>query len=311
MDARLALGTHTLLLEWTQSGDAATVASAIRQLEEARVSASESIPVVAVPYMGRTGQDLCREHGMSWVDLSGNARIEAPNLRIQILGETNRFKQSGRPATPFAPKSSRVARLLLQNWDQPHRQTDIATETGLVPGYVSRIVRRLIDEELLQRNDEGAVRVPDPGLLLRAWAEQTDFSEHDIVRGHVTSRSGEELLAQTAHELGTTGLRHAATGLGAAWLWTGFTTFRVVTWFVDRMPSRSWLDDIGFHAEDKGANLWWVVPRDEGVFLGMEDVKDVPCVHPVQAWLDLGGHPERSREAAEQLAAQCLPWPMP
>lgn len=40
----------------------------------------------------------------------------------------------------------------------------------------------------------------------------------------------------------------------------------------------------------------------------LADVDGVPCVHPVQVYLDLKGHPERSSEAAARLRAEALPW---
>ena len=51
-----------------------------------------------------------------------------------------------------------------------------------------------------------------------------------------------------------------------------------------------------------------VAPRDEGVFYGAETVDGVRCAHPVQVYLDLLGQPERSKEAAEALRRDHLPW---
>jgi hypothetical protein len=62
----------------------------------------------------------------------------------------------------------------------------------------------------------------------------------------------------------------------------------------------------GFRSEERGANTWLVVPNDEGVFEGAEDRDGVPCVHPLQAYLDLKGQPERATEAAADLRKQLL-----
>jgi hypothetical protein len=42
------------------------------------------------------------------------------------------------------------------------------------------------------------------------------------------------------------------------------------------------------------------------VFHGAAEREGIRCVHPVQAYLDLKDHPERSAEAAEQLRAKLL-----
>jgi hypothetical protein len=52
--------------------------------------------------------------------------------------------------------------------------------------------------------------------------------------------------------------------------------------------------------------VWLVVPNDEGVFDGAAEREGVRCVHPVQAYLDLKDHPERSAEAAQQLRRKLL-----
>ena len=57
-----------------------------------------------------------------------------------------------------------------------------------------------------------------------------------------------------------------------------------------------------------GANVWLVVPNDEGVFTAAAAKKGIACVHPVQAYLDLQGHPERAGEAADELRTRLLAW---
>jgi len=65
---------------------------------------------------------------------------------------------------------------------------------------------------------------------------------------------------------------------------------------------------IGFRPEERGANLWFTIPNDEGVFTGATNPNGVRCVHPVQAYLDLKAQPERSVEAAEELGKRRLKW---
>jgi hypothetical protein len=68
--------------------------------------------------MGDVGKRICADAGVSWFDLSGNANIVAPGLRILIEGRPNKFGRGGRPSSAFAPKSARIARRLLID---PHR----------------------------------------------------------------------------------------------------------------------------------------------------------------------------------------------
>ncbi len=51
----------------------------------------------------------------------------------------------------------------------------------------------------------------------------------------------------------------------------------------------------------------WCLPGT-GVFHGVQEVVGVRCVHPVQVYVDLKGHPERADEAAEHLLREHLKW---
>lgn len=66
--------------------------------------------------------------------------------------------------------------------------------------------------------------------------------------------------------------------------------------FLERRPSKK-----AFVEGSRGANLWIVVPADDAVLVGARMVEGAPCVHPLQAYLDLKAHPERAAEAAARL----------
>jgi DNA-binding MarR family transcriptional regulator len=300
---------HRFVLEAKSASDAASIDRAIRHLQAyLRDHRAKAIGVVAVPYMGEVGHRMCQEAGLGWLDLAGNAFLKGPGLRVDIQGRPNRFRKRGRPADVFAPKSSRVARWLLLHPEKSVRQGELAEAVGLGRGFVSRIVKQLEQRELVLREDSGAVRVRDAGLLLDAWRERYDFSRHEARRGVVAARSGDEALRRLASVFESEKIQYAATGLGAAWLLTHFAGFRRLTIYLKAMPSASLLEKIGFREEEAGANVWLILPNDEGVILGDEQREGVRCVSPVQAYLDLKGHPERAEEAAERLRKQHLNW---
>ncbi len=308
-DALLRAGPHTFVVEWKGSGQLASVSRATQTVQRvAPRGGRRALPLVAVPYMPPGGQRLCREAGVGWLDLSGNADISGPGLRILIQGQPDKFKGPGRPSSVFAPTSSRVARWLLMNPDRLWTQRDISEATGLDAGYTSRTVSRLQEDGLVVRQRDGALRVVDSDLLLDAWREAYHFLSNQILRGHMPARSGEAALHQLAEELGRRKLPFAATGLAAAWLLTSFAGFRLTTVYLHEAPKAALLEGLGFREGSRGANVWLVVPKDQGVFQGAAEKNGVPCVHPVQAWLDLKDHPERAPEAAEELRNELLRW---
>ena len=308
-DAILDLGGYTFVIEWKGSGAAAHVAMAAEQVRRHAADLdAEAVPLVAVPFMGPVGRARCEDAGVGWLDLSGNARIVAPGVRVLIEGQPNRFKGAGRPLSAFAPKSARIARWLLMHPDTSMTQREIARATVMDEGFTSRIVARLEDDNLIVRDSKGAIRVRDPNLLLDAWSEDYDFSKHRILGAHLAARSGDSLLRLLVQRLTAGHVQYAVTGLAAAWLFTKFAGFRIVTVYASEQPQRELLEVLGLREEERGANVWLVAPNDEGVLHGAADHDGVRCVHPVQAYLDLRGHPERSKEAADELRAQLLTW---
>lgn len=308
-DGTLRVGPFTFVVEWRGSPNAAAIAAAAEHLRQSTAATREGVvPLVAVPYMGPTGQQLCQDAGVGWLDLSGNARVMAPGLRIVVQGEPNRFKHPGRPSSVLAPKSARVARWLLMHPAHAISQRELARSTALGEGFVSRIIARLEQDQLIARESDGRVRVINPDVLLDAWREVYDFSKHDIIRGHVAARSSEALTRRLAEALQQGGHRYAATGLAGAWLVDGFAGFRTVTLFLAEVPDAPLLEALSFREEGRGANVWLVVPNDEGVFQGAADHDGIQCAHPVQVYLDLKAQPERAAEAAQHLRARRLRW---
>ncbi|MDQ7783685.1 MAG: type IV toxin-antitoxin system AbiEi family antitoxin [Desulfomonilaceae bacterium] len=308
-DRVLRAGSLVFVVEWKGSGRSAAISAAMEQVRNrAKGIDGVVVPLVAVPFMGEVGRRRCADAGVSWMDLSGNSRIFAPGLRVLIEGKPNRYKQRGRPSTVFAPKSSRIPRWLLMHATQPLSRREIARATGMDEGYTSRIVSRLEDDGLVVGDDNGTIRPRDPDLLLDAWREAYDFSKHHLIRGHVAARAGDALLRQLADVLNHGPVSYAATGLAAAWLLDHFVGFRLATLYLAEEPSTELLSALSFRSEARGANVWLVIPNDEGVFHGATKLGGIRCVHPVQAYLDLGAHTERAEEAAQKLRSEHLRW---
>jgi hypothetical protein len=300
-DMVLLFGDVVFIVEYKESGRAASVENGIQQLK--RMSHQEKIPIrlLVVPYMHNLGRERSRQEGISWLDLSGNADISGPGIRISISGRPNIYRLPGRSSGVFARKSSRVSRVLLYHSKSAFTQRDIARMTDLDEGYVSKIVRSLENDELIDRLEDGSVMARDKFLLLDAWREAYDFHKQPLIRGHVPARSGLDLLRMASRMLSSSGFEHAASGLAGAWLYTQFADFRIVTIYLRRAVSTDVLSELNFREGELGENIWLVKPKDDWALYESREIDGVPCAHPVQVFLDLKGHPERSEEAADEL----------
>lgn len=305
-DAVLCARGHSFVLEWRRSDSFDHVAAAIRQLEMVKDSFShEAIPLLAVPYMGEASQKRCAQAEVPWLDLSGNARIIVPGIFYQNLGNPNRFRRVGRPQTAFGAKGSRITRQLLIEPAKTVRQRTLASITGLDEGHTSRIVGKLLETGLVGKGKDG-IHVADFEGLLSAWRDEYRFDRHEVTRGHIVARGGDQLVHSIAGTLRKVEVPYAVTALPAAWLWTRHAGFRLTTVYLRALPSAGLMRDLGLREDSRGANTWLVVPDDEGVFDGAEIVNGVHCVHPVQAYVDLKDHPERATEAATELRRRML-----
>jgi hypothetical protein len=282
------------------------VAHAERVVTAARKLRRKATPLLAVPFMTEAGRRACEGAQVAWFDLSGNAHIIAPGLRVIVNGRPNRFRGPGRPASIFAPKSARVVRWLLMHPEQTISQREIARATDMSEGLVSRIASRLEADSYVVREPSGSLRVKNTALLLDAWRAEYRFDRHTLIQGSVAARSGDAVTRFVSDALSAAPVEHAATGLSAAWQLTRFAAFRIATFFIADPPSQELHEQLGFREEPRGANLWLVIPNDAGVFHGAEPRDSVRCVHPVQVYMDLKGHPERASEAAEHVRAELL-----
>jgi Transcriptional regulator, AbiEi antitoxin, Type IV TA system len=264
------------------------------------------IAVLVVPFMTAAGAKSAADRSLNWLDLSGNAHLrDGDDLYIHVEGRPNQYAPRGRPSSPFAPKSSRVTHAMLLEPGRWWRQKGLSEFADLDDGHVSRIVRRLGDDALLDRQGS-EFRPRDPELLLDAWADDYRFDRHDIVVGHATG-SGLDLARELHHRLDRAQIDHAFSGLAAAWTLNRFARFRLNTIYVHGDP-RVAADAVNLRRNERGANVQVVGPDDPGVFLGQSDRDDLPCVSPVQTYLDLGHLPERSDDAARQLRDDNLLW---
>jgi Transcriptional regulator, AbiEi antitoxin, Type IV TA system len=291
------------LAEIKGSSGPALVQHAAEQLRRYQSQEPGSIALLVVPYMSLAGAKAAQEAEINWIDLSGNAHIRAADLYVHVEGRPNQYRSAGRPSSPFAPKSARVTRMLLIEPGRWWRQKDLVNETGLDDGNVSRIVRRL-DEDLLLEHRERELRPRDPDLLLDAWAQDYRFDRHDIIAGHL-SGSSIEVARSLTQQLSSHGVHHAFTGLPAAWALDHFAQFRLNTVYVEGDP-RDAAERINMRPAERGANMQLVGPKDEGIFAGEHDRDDLHCVATVQVYLDLLHLPERAGEAARHLRADHL-----
>lgn len=306
-DLVLDTGWIKLVVVWRATSGAANILLAIRQL--ARHWPTRTVPVLVVPYMGATGAELCRQQGVSWFDLSGNADLKGPGLTIRFQGNANQHPRRGRPASVFAPRSVRVARLLIQNPEQVFSQKEMADRTGLDAGFVSRIVRGLEESGLVKREGR-KIQAGGRSDLLMAWRDAADFSANRIITGRLDHLANENefvaIYRKVMEALRDYEADYLATGLGAVHLLTGFSEFNHGVFYLREEPGAALRDSLPFQETAGEGNIWLVVPKDDGVFEGAVDGDGFRCAHPAQVFVDLKDMPGPVEKAGQMLRERAM-----
>lgn len=229
----------------------------------------------------------CRKRGVSCLDLNGRVWVRAEGILVdRYPAEARRF----RPATPvpdiFQPKSSRLARAMLSQPERDWSQTELVARTGLSPGLVSRLVRHLVNEGLINRQ-ERTLRLVQPEGLLDAWAAQDDWAKRTTIRQY-------SLLEADPEKVGLLLVRHLSpaaplvfTQWFAANLRHPYTAPPVVSAYVEDHPSEDLLRSIRARPVSEGGTLWLAVPNDEGVFRETQRVGRFTLACDAQIYLDL------------------------
>jgi hypothetical protein len=300
------VGGHRFVIEVKCSSRSASVASAISQLERNRARASlqgaEPLLLVVVGHMGSAGADLCRRHGVNWLDLDGNADIQAPDLRIRILGRRSRRPlEPQQGVNPFAAKASRVVHVLLLDPRKPWTRGELQAATGLDKGSVSRILGALQTGGYVHADSSAPsiVALAEPRTLLDAWAEHYR-PRPPVAYGLLATRDGKQTEGRVHEILQAHDVNVIFSGLPAAAAYSSFGSFRRVLGYVDAGLDRAARDALMVSADHRGRNVV-LVEDDGGAQIGAEVKRGRRYASPILAYLDLQREAERSDEAREEL----------
>lgn len=300
---------HTLACEVQSNGQPRHVRPALLQLRDhVERLANGVVPVLIAPYLSAQAQALCREYGVGFIDLAGNARLAFGGIFIERQVASKPAVQRRELRSVFRPKSAQVLRLMLREPSRPWRVAELAEAAGVSLGHVSNVRSGLLDREWAQVSRDGLL-LSDPDALLDAWREAY---EPPAGRRHGFYTTLHGAAFETAvRELGAVpgaGSMALASFSAGQWLApygrTGTQYFYADDAGLDRLQSI-----LKLSATSKGENVAVTVLEDSGLFRDtVEPVPGVVCTSPVQTYLDLAIAGERGREAADHLRRERLQW---
>jgi hypothetical protein len=263
--------------------------------------------ILIAPYLSEESIAVLRKESLGYLDFAGNCFLSFGSVFIERRGAPNPVIRRRGLREIFAPKASRVLRILLQDPNQPWRVIDLAKSAGVSLGQVSNVRRALLNREWAYV-DAGGLQVKDPSVVLDAW--RTEYKPPVAEEKRYYTLLHSEALDSA--------LRHAFAAADADQhlLLASFSAARWLAPFARAPGHFLYADVVGeerlknvlqLDTVDRGANVTVIRPKDNSVFIGRKQVANgLWSTSPLQTYLDLWSAGERGQEAAEHLRRQTL-----
>ena len=204
----------------------------------------------------------------------------------------------------FAPKSSRILRVLLTDRGRDWSEREIAVAASVSIGMAHYVCKALTELGYLARNESNRIVLIDPVRLLKRWAA---YHQYDAVNKFLDYYTFEREIEKTIGEIAKTYLEYAATVLAGAWLVVPYVRPVDLHFYVPNKETAEGIaGELGLNPIPRGGNIKFVIPYNDGVFYGEREVKGVKVVSNIQLYVDLYNYPARGEEASSRLFEQIL-----
>ena len=284
---------------------------AIPTFEEMRATSRKRMPVLYSPVVSDRVAQIAKEHGISFVDGAGNCFLRSPNdaVLIERTGLKGKRRKTKRIVSLFAPKASRVIRVMLQNPAKGWRVRELAAhpDVKVSPGMAQKVKSGLMEEGYAVPHDR-KIFLRDPLGLLQNWKEHYRGPSRTLnlyVRGDVLK--AEKSMAAWCKK---NEIQWALGGLSAAWRLAPEVRYSVGSVYIeDRAFQPSILDTLfasGVKQVESGANLRIWQAYDDGVFANHKTYDGLRVTSAIQTYLDVSKLAGRGEEAAEAVFAKHL-----
>jgi hypothetical protein len=271
---------------------------------------SDATPVLIAPFLSPQAQALCREQGVSFLDLEGNVRLVFDGIYIER-------SVAGRPAAErrelrslFKPKSAQVLRTMLRDPAHSWRVTELAEAAGVSLGHISNVKAGLLDREWGEVSDNGLF-LSEPDVLLDAWRDAYEPPAGQRM-GFYTALHGralEQAVRRVLRVGSEKGQAIFASFSAAQWL-APYGRTGTQYFYADEAGVQGLQAALSLSSPSKGENIIVTIPKNEGLFRStVEPAPGAVCTDSVQTYLDLAVAGERGREAAEHLRRELMKWP--
>jgi len=290
-----------IIVETKSVGEPRLVRSAIQQLKEYLAELKNAYGVVAAPYITDDTARICIKNGVGYIDLAGNCHLNFDRVYIDQRNYPNPSPERRQIRSLFAPKSSRILRVMLVNPKRAWQVQELASEANVSLGLASRIKERLLNLEFASEVNR-TITLIRPEELLVKWAANYTYRKN-MVYNHFTFEDPKQMERRLAMYCDKNRVPYALTMFSGADLVAPFARYTRGFAYVGR-DIRGLAEELAMKEVTSGPTFTILDPYDEGVFYASRNMEGLKVVCDVQLYLDLVGYKGRGEESAQFLLEQ-------
>jgi hypothetical protein len=254
--------------------------------------------IVVSRWLSPRARDLLRQRGVSYIDSTGNVDLRVDRAGIFVRADGADRDPRPRPTKGPTLRGPRAWALLrtLAEVDPPFGVRDLSTALDVDAGYVSRVLRVLEDELLIERLPRGPVTTVDWDGILRKIVSTYSLLDSNETTTWVAAGGPEQLLRD---------LRGKRAG---RWVVSGSFGARRLSPIAAPEVALIYADDVERVAKvgrllpaTRGSNVVLAEPYDSIVFERTWDDDDIAYVSPAQLTIDCLTGPGRMPAEGEAL----------
>src|SRR5712691_8784282 len=242
---RMGEREHLLVLEVSTLGQPREIRETVTRLTDIRREIPTACPVATAVYISPQSAAILRRSNLGYLDLSGNCYLAFENVLIEKEGKPN-VRPSTRPLKSlFAPRATRVVRVLLANAEHGWRLEELAWAV---------------------REERQRIYLAKPADLLDAWCEAYSYRENVVATYLSPERITRRLMAEIVRLALAEGRRYAFTLHAGAALVAPNIRFPIIHCYLEGSPEPV-ARALGLRpGEGEGGNVHLLTPYDPGVF---------------------------------------------
>jgi AraC-like DNA-binding protein len=312
-DGQLLLGDQTVALElkYRRRIGPAEAWQLTRVFEEQHTQPD----IVMIAVADRTtaaARRILVNHGIGFVDASGNAHIDLPGvyLHIEKPAPKTETRERGAPIR-LSGIAGIVAQALLLDPTRAWRIADVVEEAGISMGLVHRVFSRLQEVGIIEwvsPNHRAGRALVNPSALLDLWIEENRDRRAEQLRAYVLPSRGDEVIETVEPLFDRAEIAHALTGTAAAARLAPYLTIQPAAtyWIHAPGPLEEIAGLIGADAAESGANVILMQGRDQAPLFRAEERDGVRMANVFRIYHDALLEPSRGPDQAEHFRREVI-----